>query len=193
MNFKSLLVCLVPWLVVPLRAPEKPNILMFSSMTWARSISVATGPASTARRSSTDSRGKAFVSMFRSIGFLPRIAAVAGAMAPKELDGLDFSVTWKGGAAPDRDTLHWHCPHYHRGMPGGSIRKGDWKLIEWFETGAVELYDLGDDPSEKRDLAKAEPATAAALLAGPKAWRKDVGAQMMTPNPDYRPAKRSSR
>lgn len=56
---------------------------------------------------------------------------------------MDFSIASNGGPAPRREALCWHYPHYHNGMPGGSIRKGDWKLIEWFETGDAVFAGLG--------------------------------------------------
>lgn len=126
---------------------------------------------------------------FCSIDFVPTLGAITGAKVPDGLDGLDLSATWKGGEAPEREALYWHYPHYHRGMPGGSIVKGDWKLIEWFETGEVELYHLRKDPSEEHDMAAAMPTIAEDLLEDLRAWRKEVGAQMMSPNPDYDPKK----
>ncbi|BCX48247.1 sulfatase [Haloferula helveola] len=127
---------------------------------------------------------------FCSIDFVPTLGAITGAKVPDGVDGLDFTEAWKGGKAPERDALYWHYPHYHKGMPGGSVVKGDWKLIEWFETGDVELYNLVDDPSEKRDLSEKKPELAKSMLADLKAWRKDVGAQMMTANPNHKPGKR---
>jgi arylsulfatase A-like enzyme len=90
-----------------------------------------------------------------------------------------------------RDALFWHYPHYHPGgaTPYGAIRAGDWKLIEFFEDQHVELYNLKDDLGEKKDLAKKEPDRAAALRKRLLAWRVEVGAQMPSANPDYKPGK----
>jgi hypothetical protein len=55
---------------------------------------------------------------------------------------------------------------------------GRWKLIEWFEDGAVELYDLQNDPGEGRDLSEDEPEVVGALLERLKEWRSEVGANM---------------
>ena len=52
----------------------------------------------------------------------------------------------------NRDTLFWHYPHYHHSRPSGAIRSRDWKLIEFFDTGAVELYRLSEDIGEAADL-----------------------------------------
>jgi arylsulfatase A-like enzyme len=67
-----------------------------------------------------------------------------------------------------------------RTAPAGAIRSGDWKLLEFFEDGHVELYNLHDDPSEKHDLASAEPQRARALHAQLVAWRHEIGAPMPT-------------
>jgi uncharacterized sulfatase len=85
--------------------------------------------------------------------------------------------------------VYWHYPHYHNTLPGGAVRAGDWKLIEYFEDGRVELYNLKDDLSETKDLAAAMPDKAAELRKKLADWRAGVGAQMPTPNPDYDPAK----
>ncbi len=77
----------------------------------------------------------------------------------------------------------------HRTTPYGAIRDGDWKLIEFFEDGRLELFDLKSDPCERKDLAEAKPEKAAELLAKLRKWRKDVDARMPTPNPRYTPTK----
>jgi Domain of unknown function (DUF4976) len=91
-----------------------------------------------------------------------------------------------------RAALYWHYPHYSNqgGKPGGAVRRGDDKLIEFYEDGRLELYDLRNDPGEKNDLAAKRPEKARELHALLRAWQKSVDAQMPTPNPDYRPAQR---
>ena len=71
------------------------------------------------------------------------------------------------------------------GKPGGAVRRGDLKLIEWYEDGRAELYDLKRDLGEKRDLASGRPEDATRLRARLTRWRESVEAQMPTPNPDY--------
>jgi arylsulfatase A-like enzyme len=105
-------------------------------------------------------------------------------------DGISIAPLLTGAKKKlERDTLYWHYPHYHRTKPYGAIRKGDLKLIEFFEDGRLELFDLKADPYERDDLAKAMPEKAAELLVKLKGWRKEVNAQMPTPNPRYDPAK----
>ena len=105
------------------------------------------------------------------------------------LDGVSVKPLLTGEAKDlGRDALFWHYPHYHRTTPYGAIRHGDWKLIEFFEDGNAELYDLKTDPAESTDLAGEKPEKTKELLEALRAWRESVGAQMPTPNPAYDPA-----
>ncbi len=84
-------------------------------------------------------------------------------------------------------TLYWHFPNYTNqgGRPAGAIRDGDWKLVEQFEAGSVELFDLAHDSGETNNLAPAEPARADELRHKLQTWRASVGARMPTPNPEF--------
>ncbi len=109
---------------------------------------------------------------------------------PKPLDGVSLLPVLKGQASPEREAIFWHYPHYGNqgGSPGGAIRLGDWKLIEFFEDNHVELYNLKQDPGEQHDLTAREPRRAMELRQRLHAWRSSVGAVMPTPNQDHRPA-----
>jgi hypothetical protein len=93
-----------------------------------------------------------------------------------------------------RDELFWHYPHYQHYQLGGTtpysaIRKGNLKLIEFHDDMRVELYDLGSDIGEQRNLAGQMPEKVKELRDRLHAWRKEVGAQMPAPNPKYDPTK----
>ena len=79
-----------------------------------------------------------------------------------------------------RDALFWHYPlekpHFLGGRSSGAIRQGDWKLIELFDTGERELYNLADDVGEQRNLADRMPERVAKLREKLEAWRTQVGA-----------------
>jgi len=87
----------------------------------------------------------------------------------------------------ERSALYWHLPHYHHSTPASAMRQGDWKLIEFFETGDCELYDLGSDLGEQHNLAAAQPDRAGALKSALSQWRKLVAARMPEPNINYNP------
>jgi uncharacterized sulfatase len=92
-------------------------------------------------------------------------------------------------AALEREGLYWHLPHYHHSTPASALRRGDWKLIEFFETGQAELYKLSADPGETTDLSELEPEQVAKLRSQLAAWRERVGARLPTPNPNYDPSR----
>lgn len=66
------------------------------------------------------------------------------------------------------------------------MRSADYKLVEWFENGRTELYDLRQDPGETVDLSAKRPEQAAALYTLLETWRNTVDARMPRPNPEYR-------
>jgi len=117
--------------------------------------------------------------------FYPTLLSLAGLTARPEQhrDGLDISAVLRGETAPARDTFYWHYPHYHGSTwaPGGAMREGDWKLIEHFDEGSAELFNLKTDLSEKTNLANTEPQRLQAMQAKLAAWRKETGAYMPVP------------
>jgi arylsulfatase A len=128
-----------------------------------------------------------------SVDFFPTILEMAGVAPDPDpthvLDGVSLVPVLKQAGRPAREAVYWHYPHYHNTTPGGAIRAGDWKLIEYFEDGRVELYNLREDLGETKDLAAAMPDKTAELRKKLAAWRTSVGAQMPTLNPDYDPPK----
>jgi len=126
-----------------------------------------------------------------STDFYPTMLDMAGLpQKPQQhIDGMSFAPLLKGAKSLGRKAIYWHYPHYGNqgGSPGGAVRVGEYKLIEFYEDNHVELYNLKNDIGEKNDLAKEMPEKAAELVAMLRAWRIEVDAQMPTPNPNYKP------
>ncbi len=106
------------------------------------------------------------------------------------VDGQSLMKQWVSTSeAPTSTerTFYWHLPHYTNqgSKPSGAIRRGSWKLLEDFETGALELYDLNTDAGETQDRASSEPNVAKELHQALKNWRERVAAQICAPNPDF--------
>ncbi len=124
-----------------------------------------------------------------STDFYPTILELAGLPGrPKQhQDGVSF-VPLLHGKNQDRGAIYWHYPHYGNqgGAPSGAVREGDWKLIEWYEDGKLELYNIKKDISENENLAKIHPQKVGALHEKLKAWRKATGAKMPSENPNYK-------
>jgi len=104
-------------------------------------------------------------------------------------DGLSIVPLLSGQGQPQREAIFWHYPHYGNqgGTPGCSVRAGDHKLIEFFEDGRVELYNLREDVGEDRDLSRERPDLTERLRTMLHEWQKRVGAKIPQPNPDYVP------
>ncbi|TVS20808.1 MAG: sulfatase [Planctomycetaceae bacterium] len=123
----------------------------------------------------------------------PTILAAAGLpLRPNQhLDGLNLAPLLRDADSLPRQSLFWHFPHYNNHpetVPQGAIRKGPWKLIETYDPAGLQLYNLDDDLGEAADLAAERPELADQLLRELDAWRQQVGADKMQPNPDYDPA-----
>ena len=135
------------------------------------------------------------------VDLYPTFLEMAGAKRPKDylLDGLSIAPLLRDATASlDREALYWHFPCYLQGYtprhgpfrttPAAAIRMGDWKLIEFFEDGKLELYNLKEDLSEENDLAKTMPAKTKELHAAMLKWRRSVKAPVPTEkNPLYDP------
>lgn len=121
-----------------------------------------------------------------STDFYPTILELAGLpLRPKQhVDGRSFVALLKG-QSHDRGPVFWHYPHYGNqgGSPSSAIRLGEWKLIEFFEDGRRELYNLKQDLGETKDLAGDMPERVKDLHAQLQAWREKVGAKLPVPNP----------
>jgi arylsulfatase A-like enzyme len=128
-----------------------------------------------------------------SVDLFPTLLEVTGAKGPaanQVLDGVSYAPLLRGERSTlGRDAIYWHFPGYlgagpgrWRTTPAGAIRAGNYKLIEFFEDGRRELYDLSKDLGERQDLAARMPEKVKELEAKLADWRKQVGAKMPTPH-----------
>lgn len=134
------------------------------------------------------SGGRTTKALSISADLYPTLLSMAGLAAVTDsIDGKDLSQALLGGNPSATDEIFWHYPHYHTegATPYSAIRQGDWKLVWQYSGQNVELYDLSRDIGERDNLAESEPERAARLLARLNQWKKEVGAQEPTPNPDY--------
>ncbi len=117
--------------------------------------------------------------------WLPTLLELSGSKPPAGLDGVSLAGLLTDNAKLPERPLFWHLPHYTNqgSRPSGAVREGDWKLIEHYETGKAELYNLAQDAGEQTDLAAKEPERTKALQDKLTQWRSQVSAQENTPNP----------
>jgi len=122
-----------------------------------------------------------------SVDYAPTMAELAGARM-QNVDGVSIAKLLRGGTLGEREVF-WHYPHYspQLGRPAAAMRKGDFKLILFFEDSRVELYNLRDDLSEKNDLSQKDTARTAAMRARLERWLRQTKAQIPAKNPNYDP------
>ncbi len=148
--------------------------------------------------------GSSCATPITSVDYLPTFASLAGAALPtsQPVDGMDVSPLMDGKPIPER-AVFWHYPLYlqgrgltlqmadgadysWRGFPSTSMRRGNWKMIEFLESDMAALYDLSKDPGERHDLSSDQPELTAKLRAELDAWQAATQAPIpSTPNPEY--------
>ncbi|MHB1178257.1 MAG: sulfatase [Daejeonella sp.] len=138
-----------------------------------------------------------------NMDFYPTFLDIAGIKKPDHLlDGVSILPLLAGKTIPERP-LYWHFPIYlqpynieldqgrdpfFRTRPGSVIRLGDWKLHEYFEDGALELYNLKEDQGERHNVVDKYPAVTKKLHEMLVAWRKETNAPIPTQlNPRFDP------
>ena len=128
-----------------------------------------------------------------SVDFYPTILeASGGTLQPNQIvDGLSLVPLLRQEGTWDRQALFWHYPHYNGdriycGSPCGAVRKGDFKLIEYMEDGKLELYDLKENVGERHDVSGVLKEKTNELHQLITTWRREVGALMPSPNPEFR-------
>ncbi|CAZ97647.1 sulfatase [Zobellia galactanivorans] len=140
------------------------------------------------------------------LDFYPTLQSIATPGRKAEfLDGINLEPVLYGKGAAERQ-LYFHFPIYlqkysglkdqardslFRTRPGSVIISGDWKLHEYFEDGALELYNLKTDIGETTNLAKQNPLKTQQMYDELKKWRTATHAPIPTQvNPAYEPTKK---
>lgn len=123
-----------------------------------------------------------------NIDVLPTILGFAGIkpLQGDTIDGVNLLPYLEKNTYSER-SLFWDYPHYSNqgGNPGSVIRKGKYKLIDDYETGRLELYDLDKDPGEQHDLSGKLPKIKEQLYHELLTWRKTTSSKSMRPNPAW--------
>ena len=136
-----------------------------------------------------DGRGRVEDAPVSGLDLFPTILEAAGLTIPDgvRIDGRSLLPILRAPDAAAERTLWWHFPHYHASgwQPGAALRRGPWKLVQHYETGRVELFHLGDDPTEAHDRAAELPELARTLLEALADAQERAGADLPTLNPRY--------
>ncbi len=143
------------------------------------------------------------------VDIYPTLCEIAGSDLPanQPLDGVSLVPLLKGEVknldlADGPRPLYWHFPAYlqayqvwdeqrdplFRSRPCGIIRKGKYKLHQYFESGDLELYDLESDLGETTNVAERNSSITRELLNQMSTWRQQTNAPVPNQaNPEFDP------
>ncbi|MCA9139629.1 MAG: sulfatase [Planctomycetales bacterium] len=136
------------------------------------------------------------------VDWFPTLCAAAGIESDLSTDGVDLKPVFQGNPIPERALL-WYLPLYDlrwASTPSAAIRRGDWKLIEYFgdwydaqqnyHAGRhTELYNLRQDIGETTDLAAKFPEQTERLRTELLQWIKSIPAEVPATNPHFDPSR----
>jgi len=121
-----------------------------------------------------------------SMDFFPTILEIAG-LDPTPgvpLDGMSLLPLLSQSGSFEREAIYFHYPNYAfhgENRLGGAIREGDYKLIEFYDDGSVELYDVVNDIGEEHNLSEEMPGKASSMKNKLDRWLVSSGAKMPRP------------
>lgn len=122
--------------------------------------------------------------------YFPTFLEIAGAKpdSKQAFDGTSLTPLFAKNGSLAARPMFWHYPlpkpRFLAARSSGSVRDGDYKLIEFFDTGEFELYNLREDISERFNLAGQMPQKVAQMKKLLDDWRKRAGVSMK-PMRDY--------
>ncbi|GAA3561835.1 sulfatase [Snuella lapsa] len=138
------------------------------------------------------------------LDIFPTLLDIVNDTTSHKTDGVSLLPILEGKKSTPERALVWHFPIYlqsvnplkeeardslFRTRPGSVIRKGKWKLHEYFEEGDLELYDLEKDLREQKNVYTDHPEIAEALYRELQQWRRDHNAPMPKKKNPYYAAK----
>lgn len=111
------------------------------------------------------------------IDFMPTLVEITGAKYPQQIDGTEIVPmqgqsllpALRGAALPERKPIFWQW------SKGRAVRVDPWKLVQWGDKGAWELYDMSADHTETKNLAAQHPDKVKALSAMWDTWYAECG------------------
>lgn len=117
-----------------------------------------------------------------NIDYFSTFAEIVGETSYQPTDSKSFLEELQSGrnaSNSDDKPIFWHYPHFSNqmGRPSSAVRKGDWKLIHFYEDGRNELYNLINDIGEENDLSKSQRKKVKELSSLLENWKTSVGAQ----------------
>jgi arylsulfatase A-like enzyme len=122
-----------------------------------------------------------------SMDFFPTILTLAGIRHEKN-DGENLLPVLINDKPLQRNELFWHFPHYHGSgwKPGSALRKGDWKIVIFYEDKRTELFNLKNDPGEYNNVAEKFPAITSELKTLLFEMLFESNAQFPQPNSNFK-------
>lgn len=126
--------------------------------------------------------------VMNAVDLLPTFCRLAGAAVSPDiatkLDGEDMSTAFTDGEPKRSRVMFWEYGRNNESFkypsatvnrsPNVAVREGDWKLLVNADGSDAQLFDLGADVFETRNVAEANPQITARLKQQALAWRKEL-------------------
>lgn len=122
-------------------------------------------------------------SVFSAIDFMPSLLAFTGTKAPENsmTDGENVIKTILGESNESRTSPIFYSRPPDRkdfygfvNLPDLAVREGEWKLLCDYDGGRQELYNIGNDPGENRNLADVHTKRAKTMAQKVISWYKSM-------------------
>ena len=117
----------------------------------------------------------------------PTALSMAGLQLHPEnhIDGIDISEAIKGNTFSREKPIFWHSPAGRPKRTGDEnssvVRLGDYKLVDWYDKGIIELFNIKNDIGEQNDLSKDNPEKVKELKKLLDDWKHSIQAEKLTP------------